>query len=851
LPARERIFRAGLPNGATAEITIAISLVRATGHDFTQIGTGGFNDSNYPNVIYGRPINPFAPAYTDAATASSSQIWERRKGRVFFVTTDQDGFFRVGKFFSVDQATGSVEFSGDIGLTGANALGFKRGVTINEFSADDSFADVAATAVPTERATASYINRVLGINLQNSSFPSIDSSGNRIGPGFVALNGRNAMEADLDLGQNQIINLAGPGSDGTAAANKNYVDNTAKAYDELNDLRNLELNNAANNDILVGTGKKRIFVTVEQGGVFSVGDSIGTAGGTKTGDIVDIESFNDDIEGNIRIITYTETSSQSFDIGETVLDQPDEVISAVIEDGPVDEFANAAESSNSVINMSVTRDQNGAEYNLQIDNGSVVNADINSNAAISQSKLNLQNADTFDEDDATVGWDGTQTKTQSDLGVAKFSDENFDTKEGYVRIKANGIVFAEMNQVNQYELFGRVDENVGDVSAVSFNDVVKFGEGLQDGDFDNTVISTDTNFPGQALIKLDEGVYGVTNISTGIGSDTIARRDSAGKLDANAIKVGGNDILTTPSTGTIRFSTPGDATILSAAGTNSDTVIVKLPGNLDIGETARSDQSDFQSGSSFSDEGWLASDWIYSSFIEAGGEGDINSTGISLGANTGFSRAGNDVLDFITGGAERFVIEDTASRSINDFVAESSVTLGQDSQDLVTVTASVNSNIIPDQNGVRNIGSNSLRWDVMYANIFDGVATEAKYADLAERYTADENYEAGTVVVFGGDAEVTVSQTKGDRRVAGVISTNPAYLMNSDLKKDSVTVALQGRVPCKVLGSVAKGDLLVTSAVPGYAIVNNDPKIGTVIGKALEDKEQDAKGVIEIVVGRT
>jgi hypothetical protein len=75
--------------------------------------------------------------------------------------------------------------------------------------------------------------------------------------------------------------------------------------------------------------------------------------------------------------------------------------------------------------------------------------------------------------------------------------------------------------------------------------------------------------------------------------------------------------------------------------------------------------------------------------------------------------------------------------------------------------------------------------------------------------------------------------------------------MNSELNaEDTVAVALQGRLPCKVLGRASKGDLLVSSAIPGYAVVNNDPRIGTVIGKALEDKPSDSKGIIEIVVGR-
>ncbi len=106
-------------------------------------------------------------------------------------------------------------------------------------------------------------------------------------------------------------------------------------------------------------------------------------------------------------------------------------------------------------------------------------------------------------------------------------------------------------------------------------------------------------------------------------------------------------------------------------------------------------------------------------------------------------------------------------------------------------------------------------------------------------------------MVFGGDEEVTACTAKGDTRAAGVVTTNPAHLMNSALQGEHVVgVALQGRVPCNVIGKVRKGDMLVTSAVAGYAIVNNTPGVGQVIGKAVGTKDNDDRGVVEVVVGR-
>ena len=163
------------------------------------------------------------------------------------------------------------------------------------------------------------------------------------------------------------------------------------------------------------------------------------------------------------------------------------------------------------------------------------------------------------------------------------------------------------------------------------------------------------------------------------------------------------------------------------------------------------------------------------------------------------------------------------------------------------ITGPVNSGA---DNGV-SIGSNTNRYNTVWATTFNGTATEALYADLAENYLGDASYEPGTVLIFGGELEVTICDRKGDSRVAGVVTTNPAHLMNSHLKGDSVVgVALTGRVPCKVIGRVAKGDMLVTSAVPGYAIVDNEPKIGTIIGKAVGTKDDLDRGIVEVVVGR-
>lgn len=134
------------------------------------------------------------------------------------------------------------------------------------------------------------------------------------------------------------------------------------------------------------------------------------------------------------------------------------------------------------------------------------------------------------------------------------------------------------------------------------------------------------------------------------------------------------------------------------------------------------------------------------------------------------------------------------------------------------------------------------------SGVYSGKATTAQYADLAENYLGDIAYEPGTVVMFGGEKEVTLAEIE-TIAVAGVVSTNPAHLMNAELEGETVVaLALQGRVPCKVYGPVRKGDMMV-SAGNGYAKASKNPSLGQVIGKALENLAE-GKGVIEVVVGR-
>ena len=1065
----DKVLRAGLPDNQTAEITISISLCRATGHDFTQIGTGSFNDSNYPNVILGDPENTLAPFYTDSPNATSAQVWERRKGRVFWMSTDQYGFFRVGKFFEVDQGQGSIKFSGEIGITGANALGFKKGVTIDEFSIDDTMADESDTAVPVEKAIVSYVNKRLGRDKNDNGVAG------QIGPGFLPLSGTPEMTGDLQMGANKITNVQNPDS-GSDAATKDYVDTKITEFDSFESVRNTETNRVEGGDLVVFTGLKKAYTTVpaDSGGsdTFEVGDNIEDVSGNKTATIVDIYTTTDQIIGenqpgfNIAVITYELTNgSAEFNQAEDLQGTGGKsTVSANIIRGPFDEVGHAREATGSIINVSLTRTPGVradsltdpvAEINFQIENDSIIDADINSAASIAQSKLLMERAKPLNN---SAGLYGTGDDTgQGSRGLAVFDSGQFahevqltlsnpltanegdiiyqntnkgtvvDTivnntlvvvrttdnfvadatviglaeiiggvervpqtqagvtiadvdASGFIGIKDRGITLDKLEEIPTDTLLGRSTDGTGIIEEVPFETVIDQGFGLLDADFEDSeitelsgtvltfaspvsvgdgelieqsstgasgtvqgrvesettvrivsisgtfnatavtaslsgslgapvAVSTGVNFVGAALIKQSEGVYGTTAVSIGSANNSIARRTSNGSLQATSYIIGGTstNVILAEAGGTLTMTTPAGGKILESNGGNATTAPrVDMPGSVNIGEAGATDEGNAQGNvSGLTGDGYVAAPWAYTNFIEALDTKETNNTtGFSLGAPSAYTSSAAGKIIAISNNTEALEIGNTGvdskvnfSVATNKFTVNATsgnssvagnlsvggtlgtqgngmtvdgdgntaiagtltvtqttslngnVALGNEAADAISINGVVDTNIVPT--GTQNLGSATSAWDTVYGTTFSGTATTAKYADLAENYLADAPYDPGTVVVLGGEFEVTLTSAKGDRRVAGVVSTDPAHLMNSNLEGENVVaVALTGRVPCKVLGKVAKGDILVTSAVPGYAIVNNNPAYGTIIGKAVGTKDDDGKGTVEVLVGK-
>lgn len=188
--------------------------------------------------------------------------------------------------------------------------------------------------------------------------------------------------------------------------------------------------------------------------------------------------------------------------------------------------------------------------------------------------------------------------------------------------------------------------------------------------------------------------------------------------------------------------------------------------------------------------------------------------------------------------------------STGNLSVDGNTTLGNSTAaDLVTFGSRINSAVVPSSDNGFTLGLSNLRWSTVHGVTFSGTATTANYADLAELYLSDFAYEAGTVVRVGGEFEVTATDGDHNHSVLGVISAYPAYLMNNQLE-NGIPVALKGRVPVKVKGSVNKGDRLV-GGKDGHGIADNDSPHGFAVALESFEAKKSGKGqygIVEAVV---
>ena len=1079
------IIRAGLQDGAPAKITIQISTCRATGHDFLDIGTGSFNQTNYPNVILGFPAREADQA---------NEIQERQKGRVFFVSTDQDGFFRVGRFFTVDQGTGTVTFAASIALSDVDGIGFKRGVVVTEFSTDSAMSDNANDTVPVESAVRGYVNRRLGYDQQG-----VEVS-NPLGPSVITQNGAKAFTGDQSMGQNNLTDLAPVDlllTSGSTAVNKDYVDSRSEGVKKAKTLRDVEISTGDANQMLGLTGTYSLYLDANAGnaGAFVPGKVLTNSAATNNfGTVTGTYDFYDNGLGDVVVVYFTKgpdiasLTEYNLNIGSGTIsglkaNAPDVYSKASAGsgttdgqskyiNGPFQEIINIAEepfntgTPVSDIGFTTRRlvndddpsdvsnpDRPTAYFDMQINDEVIVNQDVNPSAAIVQSKLNMQEADTYvtsaddqivisaqevvsgftyevvvqgTTDFTTLGASasgagttftatssnpnitggGTVKRTQGNivvkdladddsyatnqakLGLSAFDGANFKVTRGHVELKDNGIPKSKLEQIASDTVLGNSTSAEANVAEVSFSTVVDEGQGIQHTDFATTQA---TGVMTRTLETAGAETYLVVNDTTTGEVNSFVKTNGSGIIDAQGYALNNSTVLTQIGAGangvlTLK-SLQGGKSIQASGGqtdvndpTNDAPAYTTVFGNLNVGDLKDPDGSDPDSDPDIFDRSnthaaadaafdtangvtgtetpFVAAQWMYTNFIEAQNEKEDTSAGIAIGAYSGKTDAGKVAIVVSNGTTQKaitFGLFDANGDGTDDTLAiipddddttnlgdanlryktgyfknvdvdtsltvagttsgnirvgvtsdneidttsgnltidsaggtvaidddatvsgtldvtgaatfDGAVTLGNGTADDISINGYVATDIIP-KDATKDLGDATRTFAKTFTrelttgaaattgtitgdwSLSSGSKLQSTYADLAEMYSADAEYEVGTVLVFGGNAEVTTTDAKGDHRVAGVVSAEPAFVMNQDCPGIATCIALQGRVPVKVIGKVQKGDMLVSSAIPGYAIVNNTPTVGTVIGKAVGTKENDAKGIVEVVVGR-
>jgi len=430
---------------------------------------------------------------------------------------------------------------------------------------------------------------------------------------------------------------------------------------------------------------------------------------------------------------------------------------------------------NTLINASITGDltfdlRTGVDSTLnnvdvQLNAGVVNNAEVNANAAIAQSKLNMTIATAL-----SAAPSGTAATIQAASGLSSFDTAQFTVTNGFVTVKANGLTRSRIEQMASNTVLGNSTLSSGNVTEVPFSTVVDTGGGIKKNQYSSVGFLRRTNgasFTSDADYAV---VAGSSGSSSSVGAGEIIVRDANGDFGGRIIDISQIKLDTQIAVDTATIATGG---YIRYYGYNTTGGILVQDGTL-AGDKKTAYWNDLHQ------------------FKTQNGVSDAPITASSI-----------QVTAITTGG---------------------------------TTTA----------------GTITGRWTLTGSSPNESRLQATYSADLAENYEGDKDYEVGTVLVFGGDKEVTTSNVKGDTRVAGVVSNTAAYTMYEACPGLKNLVALQGRVPCKVVGKIKKGDILVTSGIPGVATAAvGDVKVGTVVGKALKDYDSDHIGLLEIAVGRT
>jgi hypothetical protein len=776
---------AGVRGGATGDITVNISTMRATGHDMLDIGTGSYADTNYPNNIFGQPAN---------TPDIESQTVELNKGRVFFVSTDQSGNFKVGDFFGVDQGTGKLTLDAKIDLRGIDSLRLRSGQEIFEFSNDSTLGGTGTPdpqAVPTEQAVRVYLDKRLGLTGSTGSDEVLSGT---IGPGFLPRSGQLSMSGNIDMDNNRIDNLQEPvqGAAGGGSAvprqfmTMAHLEDGPTAWRPETGSPTFGITDA---DVLVFTGTDADFTNATIGGYLTFTRTGATINATINDNMIVDADVNYDAaisQHKLKLNTVTATSTDGL---------------------TVTAYTNTGTISSPSTTVTVTG------HGLSEGDTITISGETTVTALNGDWKATSVATNTFviPVHTASAGVLSGAGKLRKPGILSAVKSTEFDVTNGYLTLKnssstSTGVNFTKLAYISpstydttDQTLSGTITKVLGRRGSPTTGDVVgppvpldartivEDGDGLSRAEVPSVgaVVRTAT---GTGPSKFSTIAHGDSNVNS-----TIVQRNStnggfsAGEVDVSKLTSSGNVIV--KGEGDLLES--GSQGLQMTVGSTTKTVLSRILDNA--GQQA-----------------------YYTVVRDGQGNPAIR---INTGATTSYQYTAHYATE------HRFY---TSSGSAGTIQVGNGGTIASGTEASPTAA--------------RMVGT----WTVPY-----GSSLQATWADLAEYYTADKEYEPGTVVEFGGDAEVRASTKLGSTRVAGVVSTNPAYVLNEGCQGTRACVALQGRVPCKVVGKIQKGDLMVTSQIIGVAVSAGEAaNPGTIIGKALTDYNSDRIGTIEVAVGR-
>lgn len=677
--------------GSEGSIYSRLSLLRVTGHDFVDIGTGGYATTRIPNDLYGPPIKgPFA----------SQEVTEKGPARVFYATTDQDGNFRVGSAFLVDQSKGSVSINAPISLNNLSSLSLKRdlGPPIIEFSIDPTMSSDTDEKVPTEHAIVGFVDRRLGFT--EDGLPST----NILGPGAMPRNGVLPMTGNLNVGGNYITSVQTPRIGfSTDAANKGYVDErigrqgtASKNTDDITPAP--EWGRMTGPLQLVGDPSDPFTVTTDE--TVSSGNKIrltsvpGTYLGLQvSGTNIPVGSIITATDVANRFITiwpspisttisagsiltldpvqqaatkkYVDKRNQLSQLREVSLNGPQDqdllmFNNVVLQPTPASgstpaihttatqivnvrnntaTITNTASSSGGGSDITITRNVNTVTFKIVGGKGAanpITNYHINDNAAIAQSKLAMKKADTS----------ASSSGLQSDLGLAQFNNAEFTATNGWIQLRDSGstitgVAPSKLQYINN-ALGGFLGSTVS--GAVSYQNSGTIRTWLQVLGLEGGTINNDLTVNRDLTVKNVLTVNSSTLIKNGLTvTGTFAVSDSASV--GGSLYVGGPVTFSSPVTfnGTATYVLSTNTVYtdniieLHITGTNVNSVWGSDDGK-DIGYRFHYFNRGLNTGTNAALV--LANDTQYLEWYNAGAEG----TSTFAGATYGTFKTGNVVL---------------------------------------------------------------------------------------------------------------------------------------------------------------------------------------------------------------